>query len=124
MASLDLDENQSAYQIRAFKPGTIQINDKILDRSVIITPSQLIENWQPQNVQELTAESLAPVASLKPDILLIGTGSTMVLIAVEIYGALINQGIGVEIMDTSAACRTFNALSAENRNVAAALLIR
>jgi uncharacterized protein len=124
MASLDLDENQSAYQIRAFKPGTIHINDKILDRSVIITPSQLIENWQPQNAQELTAESLAPVAALKPDILLIGTGSTMVLIAVEIYGELINQGIGVEIMDTSAACRTFNALSAENRNVAAALLIR
>jgi uncharacterized protein len=124
MTPLNLDENQATYQIRAFKPGTIQINDKMLTQSLIISADQLIENWAPQTISELSAAALAQIPALKPDILLIGTGTTHVLIPVEIYGELINQGIGVEIMDTSAACRTFNALTAENRNVVAALIIK
>lgn len=123
MTTFNLDDNQAIYQIRAYKPGIIQINEKILTSSVIIANNQLIEDWKPQTVNELTAESLAPIIDLKPDILLIGTGASMVFIPIEIYGELINQGIGVEIMNTGAACRTYNALTAENRNVVAALII-
>ena len=124
MPSLILDDNDAVYQIRAYAPGTIRVNDKTLSSSIIITPTRLIEDWAPANIQELTTESLALIAELRPDILLIGTGSVMTILSAEIYGPLINLGIGVEFMDTSAACRTYNALSAENRNVAAALLIR
>ena len=123
MATLSLDENQANYQIRAFKPGSIQVNENIFNCSLIITRDHLIENWPPQTANELSAAAFAPVIALKPDILLIGTGSTMVLLPIELYGDLLNLGIGVEVMDTSAACRTYNALSAENRNVAAALII-
>jgi uncharacterized protein len=123
MATLDLDNNQAQYQIRAYKPGTIQVNEKTLTSSIIITPDELISNWQPRTINDLTGEDLSPIITLKPDILLIGTGSKLIFPQVEIYGHLINLGIGVEIMDTSAACRTFNALSAENRRVAAALII-
>lgn len=123
MASLDLDDNQAQYQIRAFKPGIIQVNETILTCSIIITPDLLISDWNPQTVNELTAESLQIITEIKPDILLIGTGCAHVILPAEIYGDLINQGIGVEIMDTSAACRTFNALCAEYRRVAAALII-
>ena len=124
MTTLNLDENNASYQIRAFKPGIIKINEQIFTQSIIIAPNQLIENWAPQTINELTAESLTPVIALKPDILLIGTGATLTFLSIEIYGDLINLGIGVEIMDTSAACRTYNALSAENRNVIAALIIK
>lgn len=124
MPSLDLDENRSTYQIRSYQPGRIQINDKILTESIIITPTLLLEKWAPQTVQELTADALLPIINLTPDVLLIGTGAEMVLIPSEIYGELINHGIGVEIMDTGAACRTYNALSAENRRVVAALIIK
>jgi uncharacterized protein len=124
MTSLELDENKSTYQIRAYRPGTLQINDKTLTHSVIITPNQLIEDWAPQSTAELTPESLQPILALKPTVLLIGTGSAHVLLSPAIYGELINQGIGVEVMDTSAACRTYNALSAEDREVAAALIIK
>ncbi len=123
MATFDLDENQSQYQIRAYTPGSLQVNEKILRQSAIVTPNQLIENWAPQTIDELTTDSLTPLIVLKPSILLIGTGSKMVLLPLELYGDLLNLGIGVEIMDTAAACRTYNALSAENRNVAAALII-
>lgn len=124
MATLNVDENNANYQIRSYKPGTIKINDHLFTHSIIVTPNELIDPWAPQHVSELSTESLAGILALKPDILLIGTGAALVFISVEIYGELINAGIGVEIMDTSAACRTYNALTAENRNVAAALIIK
>ena len=124
MPSLNLDDNNALYQVRAYQPGTVQINEIIYTVSVIISASQLIENWAPQTITELSAETLNAALQLKPDILLLGTGSKLVFPPIEIYGHLINQGIGIEVMDTSAACRTYNALSAENRNVAAALIIR
>lgn len=123
MPSLNLDENKSLYQIRAYQPGIIQINDQKLTSSLIITPSKLITDWAPQTIAELDTASLTPIIQLKPAILLIGTGSQQQFLAIEIYGELINQGIGVEVMTTAAACRTFNALSAEDRNVAAALFV-
>jgi uncharacterized protein len=123
MAILDLDSNDAKFQIRAYKPGSIQVNEKILTQSVLITPNRLIEGWAPQTIAELTPAALQKAANLHPDTLLIGTGAMQQLISLEIYSDLINQGIGVEIMSTGAACRTFNVLSAENRNIAAALII-
>ena len=123
MPTLQLDDNRSLYQIRAFQAGMIQVNDKKYTSSLIVTPTQLIESWAPQTFAQLTAADLQVVAQLKPDIILLGTGSTLIFPNIEMYGDLINQGIGVEIMDTRAACRTYNALSAENRDVAACLII-
>ncbi len=124
MTTFNLDENNATFQIRAFKPGVIQVNEKVLTASIIVTPDQLIENWSPQTAREIGRESFGAIIELKPDILLIGTGERHVLLAVEVYGELINRGIGVEVMNTGAACRTFNALSAENRRVVAALVIK
>lgn len=124
MATLDLDENQAGYQVRAYTPGTLKINEKVLHHSVIIAPEELIEDFAPQCAAELTAASLAPILGSKPDVLLIGTGEKHIFIPANIYGELINQGIGVEVMDTSAACRTYNALTSEARRVMAVLIIK
>ncbi len=123
MTSFSLDNNSAQYQIRAFKPGQIQVNDKILSCSLILSATQLIENWAPKQASEITAETLKQAAALKPKILLIGTGKSQEFIPLEVYGELLNQGIGVEVMDTAAACRTYNALTSENREVAAALIL-
>ena len=123
MTTFDLDHNSALYQIRAFKPGMIKINETVFTESIIITPTQLIEHQLPQSADALTKAAFLKIMELKPDIFLIGTGSTHLLIPIELYGHLINLKIGVEVMQTAAACRTYNALSAENRNVAAALLI-
>ena len=122
--SLTLDDNRANYQIRAFKPGFIQINDTTFTHSLIVSPTQLITDWAPQTLAELCAEHLRIMGDLKPTVLLIGTGAKLSFPSLEIYGDLLNQGMGVEIMDTSAACRTYNALSSEERNVVAALIIK
>ena len=123
MPPLELDQNNAKYQIRAYNSGMIRVNDQTLTTSIIISADHLIEDWAPRSVQELTPESFAAVLPLKPDVLLIGTGSQHILLPIELYGELINQGIGVEVMDTGAACRTFNALCSEYRRVVAALII-
>ena len=123
MTTFDLDHNSALYQIRAFKPGMIKVNETIFTESIILTPTQLIEHQLPPSADALTNTSFLKIIELKPDILLIGTGSKHLLLSLELYGYLINEKIGVEIMDTAAACRTYNALSAENRNVATVLLI-
>ncbi len=124
MTTFTQDTNDATYQIRAFQAGMIQINETIFNKSLIIAPHRLIENWPPQLISELTANDLLPLLDMKPDVILIGTGSSLIFPPTAIYAALINAGMGVEIMDTSAACRTYNALSAENRHVVAALIIK
>ena len=121
---LDLDNNQAKYQIRAYQPGAIVVNELKLTHSIIVGPDQLIDNWRPQSVADLQVSDFDIIINAKPAILLIGTGAQQIFIDTTLYGNLINLGIGVELMDTSAACRTFNALTAENRHVMAALLIR
>jgi uncharacterized protein len=120
---LDLDQNNSKYQIRAYQPGMIKINNQTIHQSIIISANNLITDWVPRTAEEITALALEQVIALKPDILLIGTGKEHVFLPVDLYGELINQGIGVEVMNTGAACRTFNALTAESREVVAALIV-
>lgn len=122
--TLSLDENHAQYQIRGYQPGQIQVNDQIYTTSLIVSPFKLITDWKPQSLNELTYEYLVDAVVLEPAILLIGTGEKIEFPSIELYGELINKGIGVEIMDTGAACRTYNALAAEDRNVVAALIIR
>ena len=121
---LTLDDNHATYQIRAYEPGRIQVNERIYNTSIIIAPEKLIDDWKPQNIQALHKEDLKIIVEWQPAILLIGTGSQLQFPELTIYGDLINNGIGVEVMDTRAACRTYAALSAENRNVVAALIIQ
>jgi uncharacterized protein len=74
-------------------------------------------------VAELEAADLEPVVALAPEVLLIGTGVRQVFPAAAVFAALHARRIGFEVMDTGAACRTYNVLVAEDRRVAAALLI-
>ncbi len=122
--SLTLDDNQANFQIRGYKPGFIQVNQQTYQHSIIVSATHLVENWAPQTISALTVEHLRIASQLEPAILIIGTGERLQFPTIDLYGELINQHIGVEIMDTSAACRTYNILTAENRNVVAALIIR
>lgn len=121
--TLTLDNNSAKNQIRGFTPGRIQVNDQTLTNSIIITPNTLITHWEPQSISELTRQHLTPIVEMHPAILLIGTGKVLQFPSIDIYGDLLNEGIGVEIMDTAAACRTYNVLTSEGRDVIAALII-
>ena len=94
-----------------------------IHHSMVMTTNELLADWPPAKIEELTLVHLEPVLALKPEILLLGTGKRLVFPSAEIMSHINSLGIGVEVMDTGAACRTFNILSAEDRHVAAALFM-
>ena len=84
-------------------------------------PEQLLP-WAPATFAELKAEHFAPIAAMKPEVVLLGTGGKLRFPHPSITRSLSDACIGVEVMDLQAACRTYNILMAEERKVAAALL--
>ena len=120
---LDIDSTSST-QIKSYQAGTICINDTFYEDSIIITPQQVIAPWPPQSIEELTAEHLQGILQLSPELVIIGSGEKHKFLSATLLRPFIEQKIGVEIMNTPAACRTFNLLAAENRNVAAAIIVK
>lgn len=109
--------------IRAYAPGRINVNDVLIRQSFILAPNRLIENWPPRQFPDITLEHLQTALELEPEILIIGTGTELHFPAAAIVADIQRRGIGLEILDTAAACRTYNVLVSENRNVVAALLM-
>lgn len=109
--------------IRAYAPGRITINETPLTKSFIVAADHLIEDWPPQRFEDLDAGHLKPALALEPEILIIGTGKQQRFLAGALMAELSRGGIGVEVMDTAAACRTYNVLLSEDRKVVAALLM-
>ncbi|VAX12801.1 Membrane protein [hydrothermal vent metagenome] len=95
-----------------------------LASSFIITRGQLIIDWPVACFEDLNAASMEPLCQLAPELILLGTGSKLRFPANDITLSIREAGIGLEVMDTPAACRTFNVLSAEGRQVAAAVIIK
>jgi uncharacterized protein len=108
--------------IRAYGDDEISVNDKTIRQSVIITPD-LIQPWEPQHIDELTAEHCRQLGEFNPEVIIFGTGKILKFPSPRLTVDLQAQGIGVEIMAHDAACRTFNILLAEDRRVIAALIM-
>ena len=117
-------DNTSSIQIKSYQNGVICINDTLYKNSVIVTPNQIIEPWGPQSIDDFTTEHLQVILQLSPELVIIGSGEQQKFLPATRLRPLIEQKIGVEIMTTPAACRTFNLLAAENRNVVAAIIVK
>lgn len=118
------DPIHGKFYIKSYTPGQIQINEQLLQQSVILSPTELIENWPPQTFADLKTEHFESIVALKPTIFILGTGTKQQFPNADILDLFEKHAIGIEVMDTNAACRTYNVLTSEARNVVAALLIR
>ncbi len=136
-------DRASGYTIHSYGQGEITVNIPLavqieaangealpddagretLTYSLIITPDTLIRNWPPVDFNQLTIEHLETVARLEPELVLLGLGSRLQFPDPFLTEPLTSRNIGIECMDTPAACRTYNFLAAEGRRVAAAILI-
>lgn len=117
------DFGQASYIISAYEPGRIVVNQTVHTRSLVVMPERLIDDWTPQGFEELHEAHFEPLLALRPDILLLGTGGRQRFPDTAILRLFSREGIGLEIMDTAAACRTYDILMSEGRSVAAALLM-
>jgi uncharacterized protein len=88
-----------------------------------MSASKLILDWPVSSVQSLDLGALAPALELQPEVLLLGTGKRIRFPESALFATLAARGIGLEVMSTAAACRTFNILVNEERPVVAALIL-
>ncbi len=100
-----------------------RIRHETLTRSVIIMPEQIVKDWPPQERDDLTAEHFDTVIAMQPEVVLFGSGARLWWPPSSLISAFAKHRIGFEVMDTAAACRTYNILVYESRNVAAVLLM-
>jgi uncharacterized protein len=104
-------------------PGWVRIGQVEYRRNLILLPDTIIEDWAAAGFDALNVDDFSALLQFKPEMVLLGTGDRQRFPHPRLYAALTAAGIGVEVMDTAAACRTFNILIAEERRVAAALVV-
>ena len=109
--------------IHAYGPGQVTINQQAYRRSLLVTPSRLIIDWPPQSFSDLLAQHFDQIRELNPEVVVLGTGARLQFPRTADTRALIEANIGLEVMDTGAACRTYNILMQDGRRVVAALLM-
>jgi uncharacterized protein len=114
-------ETVPANLVHSYEPGRIKIGERWLSGDVIVAPDRLIEGWRTAAPAEITLADLEPALALEPQIVLLGTGAALVWPEADLMSELAARGVGLEIMSTPAACRTFNVLVHERRRVVAAL---
>jgi uncharacterized protein len=119
-----LDSDLNSFSITSYGPDWVRVNQQEFRRSLIVTPERLVSDWPPQSFGDLVEAHFETIAGLKPEIVLLGTGNRQRFPRPALIRPLVERGVGVEVMDTAAACRTYNIIMLEGRRVAAALLLR
>jgi uncharacterized protein len=109
--------------ITGYAPDHVAVNGVRYAHSLILRPDRLLPSWPVTDVGALSLDTLAWVHTNPPEILLLGTGQRQTFPERALWRELRAQPWGLEIMDTAAACRTYNLIMAEGRMVAAALIV-
>lgn len=114
-------ESIAAVSVRSVANGQFLIGDDKLSGTVALSTDGVIDDWPRVAVADLGIEALAPLLALQPELIVVGTGSRQELPGRDLMFAMARANVGLEMMDTPAAARTFNVLISEGRSVAAVL---
>ena len=120
---LQSDPHSGANTITGYGDGYVEINKTPYAHAVVLSSDGAISEWSAQTFDDLKAGHFSQLVDLKPELILIGTGSRQRFPKPELLKALIDAKIGFEIMDSQAACRTYNILVGEGRQVLLALIV-
>ena len=120
---LQSDPYSGANTITGYGDGYVEINRTPYAHAVLLSSDGAINEWPVQSFDTLEADHFAQMVVLKPELILIGTGRKQRFPKPELLKALISAKIGFEIMDSQAACRTYNILVGEGRQVLLALIV-
>ena len=117
------DHATAEFIIHSCSAGWIRVNNQNLAKSFMLLPGQQVRSWPVTVDEPLRSEHFAPVLEHKPELVILGTGVDLRLPDPEVYGTLLSQDIGLEAMTTVAACRTYNLLAQDGRDIVACLIL-
>lgn len=122
MIDVTLEKPGEYHSVKSVDTSGIRIGQAVYTSSIILTPEQVMENWEPTQLESITLSHLETLFALDPEVALLGTGPSQGFLSRELMIEVIRLGIGLEVMTTDAACRTFNILASDGRRVVAGLL--
>jgi uncharacterized protein len=99
------------------------VGNTVFEHSVLVPWQGAVQRWAAAGPADLAAAHFEQALALRPEVVIFGSGAALRFVAPALYRSLIERGIGIETMDTPAACRTYNVLASEGRSVVAALLL-
>ena len=120
---LQSDPHSGANTITGYGDGYVEINQTPYRHSVLLSSDGATLEWPAKSFSDLETSHFTQMVNLKPELILIGTGSRQQFPKPELLKSLISAKIGFEIMDSQAACRTYNILVGEGRKVLLALIV-
>lgn len=120
---LQPDPIEGVNAVTAYVAGTVKINGQAFASSVLVPWRGEVRAWPCNEFGLLAAEHFELLLPLQPELVIFGSGRQLRFVAPSLLRGLIERRIGVETMDTAAACRTYNVLAGEGRLVVAALLL-
>ncbi len=120
---LHLTQAENNNLITAYGDSFIEVNKQRYTGHLIVLPGKLVLDWSAKDFTSLTEQDFAPLVALHPEVVLLGTGDAHRFAHPKLTRPLTEAGISIEYMTTHAACRTYNILMSEGRNVAAALIL-
>lgn len=120
---LHLAQNAGLLAFSSYGPGYVSVNGTRYEGSVLLCGRDVYPDWAPHGFDGLDESQFERLANLGVEIVLFGSGDRQRFPRPELLKPLIAKGIGLEVMDTKAACRTYNILVAEGRQVACGIII-
>jgi len=114
---------QHPLAVRSVDKNGIRVNDDTYTHSVILTADNKVLAWHVKSVEDLTPALLQMLLQGEPEVVLLGTGDTMTFIAPALMNVFYERGVGIEVMNTAAAGRTYNLLASEDRRVSVGMIL-
>lgn len=127
--SLQPEVLSNPHTITAHSPGRVQVGATVFTTSLLLSPRLGPQAWSIAQLSDISEDTLDALRAHGPELILLGTGRRIALLPPRLQARLLSCGtqgeppIGLECMDTAAACRTYNLLAAEGRQVLAALIV-
>jgi uncharacterized protein len=118
---LNLEKPGDHHYIRSLSERGICVADRFYTGSLLISATGFLD-WPPASTEQLEDHHFDDIFAMNPEVVLIGTGASQVFLSPQRMMLFYSKGIGIEVMNTDAACRTFNVLVSEGREVVAALM--
>lgn len=119
---LHLAAHEGLQLFTGYGAGYVAVNSVRHEKCLLVSP-QAVADWEVSDFDALTAKDFRFIAEWQPEIVILGTGAIQHFPRPELRRAFAATGVGVEVMDSKAACRTYNILASEGRKVVAAILI-
>ncbi len=120
---LHADRAEGVNIISARTTESVSVNGETFQRSIIVPSTGKVQIWEAHTLSDLTEAHFAQIAQARPEVVVFGSGATLRFVSPVLLRPLIEARIGIETMDTAAACRTYNILVGEGRRAMAALLL-